>query len=340
MRNYLKFILMIVAVALFFVLFFHQVNFAQVLDSLTAINPLYILVFAFGMAAQFLVRAYRWGILLSPYKRNIPLKTLFNFTVIGFFLNTIVPGKLGEPGRAILISHKENIKKSSGLASVLVERLIDILVILVIFLISLLFMKNSQSQFLIKLRHISYWALPLLILVFVSFYLLNIDRFFLLFQRLIRFLLRVLPLRFRNRVEVFIFDFVKSLKLNLDLVSFLNLAWSSLLIWIIQIPFYWILLKAFSIGINIIETVPFFAVIVAGASIPTPGMAGSLDAASKLALTQLYAVPAAKAVAFTLLFHFVLLILTFFLGLVCLWLEGLNVNKIKGYMVKNEMSGL
>jgi len=60
------------------------------------------------------------------------LLTLYNYTAIGFFLN-LLPGRLGEPVRGILLAREEKIDKSYGLASVVVERMIDFLMMILIF---------------------------------------------------------------------------------------------------------------------------------------------------------------------------------------------------------------
>ena len=84
------------------------------------------------------------------------------------------------------------------------------------------------------------------------------------------------------------------------------------------------------------ETVPYFCVIVASASIPTPGMAGSFDAASKLTLNQLYGVETNAAAAYTLLAHFLILAVMIIPGLIAFWSKGIHMQTIKE--MKNEAS--
>ena len=69
-------------------------------------------------------------------------------------------------------------------------------------------------------------------------------------------------------------------------------------------------------------------------------MAGSLDLASKYALLGLFGVTAKTAVAFTLLFHFLLLLPPIVLGLIAFWSEGLSFKIIGQLRKKDELSAM
>ena len=86
--------------------------------------------------------------------------------------------------------------------------------------------------------------------------------------------------------------------------------------------------------------IPFLAVIFVSAAVPTPGMAGSLDLASKYALVGLFGVAEKTAVAFTILFHFLLLLAPIALGLAAFWREGLNFKAIGRLGRKDELPAM
>ncbi|MFC2155709.1 lysylphosphatidylglycerol synthase transmembrane domain-containing protein [Acidobacteriota bacterium] len=227
--KYLKFILIFAISILLLFFFFKDVNFKEVGKIVQNINPLYPIIFFIGHFFQYFIRAYRWGIILRPHKKKIPLVTLFNFTAIGFFLN-LLPGRLGEPARGILLAKEEKIDKSYGLASVMIKRLIDLLMMILIFLVSLIFLKSQDSPLLLKLRNVSFYVLPFIILVFFMFYFINIPRVFQFIEKIVLFFSKVIPLRLRERVVRFTLHFLKGLKLNLLAFDFLKLFLSSLLV--------------------------------------------------------------------------------------------------------------
>lgn len=326
--RYLKVFLFVLIAILLLFFFFKDVNFTEVARIVKNINPLYPLAFFIGSFLQYFVRAYRWGIILKPYKSGIRLVTLYNFTAIGFFLN-LLPGRLGEPVRGILLARAENIKKSVGLASVVVERLLDFLMMILIFLLSLLFIKEDNSALLSKLKELSFYILPILIFVFFLFYLLNSPRIFSLVERAVTALSKIFPQKIRARIVSFTLNFLRGLKVDLPVLDFIRLLLSSILVWLFIAAFYWLLMKGFAIPLDFIEVIPYFSILVVFAAIPTPGMTGTIDLGSKLALMQLYNIPADTAVAFTLLVHVQLLIVWLTAGMIAVWMQGINFKTLK-----------
>jgi len=337
--KYIKiaFIIGITLVLLF--IFFKNVNFNDVFQIIRGVNPIYPFLFLLGSFLQFFIRAYRWGIILKPYKKKIKLSTLYNFSMIGYFINFLVPGRVGEPAKGILLAQAENIPKSYGLASVVLERLIDFFIVIMFFIISLFFIERNNSVFLNQIKKIAVFLLPAVILVFILFYLVNNKRVFPIVEKLIVIISRILPNKIRSRTVEFILHFIKGLQFNLKFVDFLKLFLASVAVWLALIPCYWILMKGFGIKLSLLEIFPYFSILVVSASIPTPGMAGSMDAASKIALTKLYNIPDDTAVAFTILFHFLVLALWIVCGSIASMVQGFNIKSIKNIkQVKNEMS--
>lgn len=329
--KYIKILLIIIIVGALLYLFLQDVNLQEVMGLIEQINPLYPIVFFLGLCLQFFIRGYRWGLILKPHKKNIPLFTLYHYTTIGFLINILLPGRLGEPARGILLANEEKISRSSGLASIVLERLIDALMIVLLFLTSLFFVKDNDSKFLAELKVAAYIAVPIIVFVFVLFYLLNTEKVFHRVEKVVHFFSKFVPARIRDRFASFMIDFIKNLRLDLGIWDFAKLIFASIWVWLFYVPFYWFVMKGFEFGanINLVDTIPYFSIIVLAASVPTPGMAGSLDAASRHGLEKLYGVETNQAAAYTLLVHFVILASVLIPGLVSLWIKGLNLKTIK-----------
>lgn len=337
--KYIKYILILGLVGILLFFFFRNVNFQEVYDSISSINPIYPIVFLLGLYMQFFIRGYRWGLILYPHKNRIALLSLYHYTVIGFFLDAIVPGKIGEPAKGILLAKEENIGRSYGLASVVLERLIDSLMIVLLFLASLFFLKDTTSPLLMKLKIASFFIFPIIVLFFLLFYLLNTERAFVYVEKIIRFLSKVLPHKIRERAVTFGLNFVKGLRLNLSFFNYVKLLLSSIVVWLFLIPFYWFLMQGFEFGPNIsmVETIPYFSIIVLSAAIPTPGMAGSLDFASKEVLrSSTYNVHVSEAVAYTVLAHFLILVVMVIPGIVSFWVKGISMKTIRNIKIKRD----
>src|SRR5512142_1240718 len=85
-----------------------------------------------GVAVYFVAvwaRAWRWHYLLRPIK-NIPTRTVFPITTIGYMGNNIYPARAGEVLRAVILKRREGVSVSASLATIIVERIFDGVVML------------------------------------------------------------------------------------------------------------------------------------------------------------------------------------------------------------------
>jgi hypothetical protein len=334
-----KLSLIIILSALFVFLFLRRIDFHEIKKIWLAVPPLVPLSFLLLAVPQYYVRAYRWGLLLRPFKRNIAISSLLNFTLIGFMISYLLPGRLGEIARPVMLAEKEKIKKSQAIATIINERLFDLFFVMIMLLVYLSLGLGKPSPTLLKLRTLVLLLLPAVLLLFCVITMANTKRFFPRTEQLIRFLANALPARCREKVVAFAVHFIKALNLDLGWSGILKVGCFSLLHWSIILFSYWLLMQGFSgLAINLPSTIPFLAVIFVSAAIPTPGMAGSLDLASKYALTGLFGVNDKTAVAFTIFFHFLLLVMPITLGLLAFWHEGLNFKIISRLGKKDELS--
>ena len=82
------------------------------------------------------VRAIRWQYLLMPIKK-VSLHNVFSALMIGFMINNVLPFRLGEFVRGYALKQSDNISFSASIGTVVVERIIDVLTLLVIFAVIL-----------------------------------------------------------------------------------------------------------------------------------------------------------------------------------------------------------
>ncbi len=338
--RYLKAALLLLMIAGFFYIAFHDVDFSKAFGALEKVSLIYPAIFIVASYIQMYIRGYRWRILIDPTGKSVSLHTMFSITSIGFFLN-FLPGKVGEAARGILVAQKSDKDNSAGLASVFLERLIDILVVVVIFLVSIQFVESEKLTFLIKIKSYAMLALPLIFLVFLMFWLINFEpvtrKLFMLLDKLSI----VVPEKFRAKLLDFTKNFIVSLKIDLGFTGFLKLFFSSFIVWLFYVPIYWMFLHGFNVNVSLVEIIPFFAIILFFAAIPTPGMAGSLDAGVKMALVGLFPdmVTTDVAGAFAILFRIAIMFTLISAGLYGIWQQKLSFKMLTSFREKkNEMS--
>ena len=333
--------LLFTALSAFFVwLFLRRVDFAGMGAVWKSIHWSYPLLFLLLMPPQYALRALRWGVLLRPFKPGVPFRSLWNYSLIGFMISYLLPGRLGEIARPVLLAEKEGMKKSQAIATIVNERLFDLLTVLVMFTLYLAVARNAASPVLSQLRTAALLLLPLVILVFFFILLANHPRVFPWTERLLRGLFRILPRRWREQAVGFALHFVRALRLDLGGRGMAAVAVLSLLHWVVILFSYWLLLRGFGVHPGLLPVVPFVAVVFVSAAVPTPGMAGSLDLAAAYSLAGLFAVPEKTAAAFTILFHSLILVVPIALGLAALWHEGLTIRSLGRLRGKDELPAM
>jgi len=331
-----KLLLITVLSALFVYLFIQRIDLGEIKNIWLSIPIRYPLLFLLLALPQYALRAWRWGLLLRPFKRHVAFRSLWDFSLIGFMISYLLPGRLGEIARPVLLAEKEKMKKSQAIATIINERLFDLLTVLLLLAGYLAVGAAEPSPVLRRLRLMALLLIPLVLIVFFLVTLANSAAFFPFTEKLILRLARALPSRWREPAGAFAVHFVKALRLDLGWAGMAAVAACSLLHWVLILFSYWLLMRGFA-GMpgSLPAVIPYLAVIFVSAAVPTPGMAGSLDLASKYALTGLFAVAEKTAVAFTILFHFLVLLAPIALGLLALWHQGLTF-KIIGQMRKKD----
>jgi len=121
------------AVALYFA--FRNVPISELLSYLVSINYFWVLPALAMVLISFYLRAVRWKIILMSTKK-ISIWHAFHPLMIGFMINCVLPGRLGEVARPIILQRKEKVPFTTGLATVAAERIFDICLLLLLFIVT------------------------------------------------------------------------------------------------------------------------------------------------------------------------------------------------------------
>lgn len=120
-------------------LFIRSIEWALLKNALRGANYWFIIPTLILTLVVYVVRAIRWRGLLSHIK-VISVMNLLSITFIGFMANNILPARVGEVLRPFILTKKENVKFSTSFATVIVERIFDMLglIIFTVVIIALL----------------------------------------------------------------------------------------------------------------------------------------------------------------------------------------------------------
>ena len=130
------------AVALY--LAFRNVPILDLFNYLASINYLWVIPAVFLIILSFIVRVIRWQIILASTQK-VKFWRAFHPLMIGFMINCILPGRLGEIARPVILRKRDNFPVSTGLATVAAERVFDIALLIILFVVVLATVKISPD---------------------------------------------------------------------------------------------------------------------------------------------------------------------------------------------------
>lgn len=262
----------------------------------------------------FVLRAVRWRWLLEPVLPVSAFRNRFSAVCIGFMGNNLLPLRLGEFARIYTFSRIEPIGMSATLASLVVERLFDGLMLVLLLGVAMA-TPQLAGQVPPLIRSVSLAAsvgviLALLLLWLVVHFPERLMTFFRLW------LLRPIPDRFARRITEVVRAFISGLgALGRPVVFLRVLGWSAV-IWLWNGASFWLALLAFDIHVPGFSGALFVqSVIALAVSIPSsPGFFGPFEAGARLAL-ELYAVAPSRIAGYAASYHILTFIPVTALGL-------------------------
>jgi uncharacterized protein (TIRG00374 family) len=310
----INFLAGIIISAVLLLLAFHNIDFQSVLNELKNIDLLYAVpVVAVCALVQYL-RSYRWGLLLqpllSPQDDRLGQKTLFPVTSVGFLAIMALPARVGELVRPYLISGRTGVRMPSALATIVVERIFDVITVLVMFLLLLCFF--PMPGWLARSGLV--WAAVTVAAVAV---LVPPVR-----QKLLG-LAGKFPARLKFLAK-WIGQFDSSLTACTRSGNLIPFVLLSILIWMLNALTFYLLFPAFGFDVPVQAAFVVMIVIIIGIAVPSaPGFIGNWHFAC-LAALAVFGVPRVQALSYAIVSHFLSTSTLAVLGL--LFLPACNVN--------------
>ncbi|MBI4377718.1 MAG: flippase-like domain-containing protein, partial [Nitrospinae bacterium] len=322
---------------------FKNITIVELLNALSSIHFLSLIPAIFIIILSYLFRAIRWRYLVAPLKSSIKTSNLFSPLMVGFMGN-LLPARAGEFIRAYLLGKKEGLSFSSSFATVFVERLFDLLVLMFIMTGLLIFRSDiflSAGSFrdvaVINILH-KFGLITLALSVGIIFfsYLLIHCREKILY--IVRFIIKPLPDRFSYNLIEFINSFVEGLNILKDIRSLFFIILFSIIVWACMITTYYPFYVAFQFnGLPYISILVLMVVIgVLITILPTPGFLGSYQAACVIGLHEIYKVTEVDAINFGIITWFIQTGVVFALGLFFIMKENISFKELAKGAMSNE----
>jgi uncharacterized protein (TIRG00374 family) len=126
-----KFCLGVLSSVVFLTLAVQQVDWARTGATLRGANWALLSLGIGAAVAAIVTFAFRWRLLLSS-TAELSVRDTFSYIMIGYLANIVFPLRMGEVARAVLLGRRHGIKASVVFGSVVLERTLDVLTILIL----------------------------------------------------------------------------------------------------------------------------------------------------------------------------------------------------------------
>jgi uncharacterized protein (TIRG00374 family) len=257
--------------------------------SLSNIQPYWLGASILATLLSYVARAFRWQVLLHRLK-PVRMGPLISINVLGFSAIYLL-GRAGELVRPLWLTRREKIPLTASVATIIVERFLDMLMLIALFGLALLLVKLPQTaeDSLILMKKTAWVMVAGSVAAMVCLFFLrsNIER-----------IVRYIPIA---KLGSLLRNFSEGLSF-LDRSSTFGLAIAhSVVVWIVIVLQFWFML----LGMNFRFSLSAATLVMVGAAIGSiaqvPGIGGGFQAGYVFCMMTFFIVPKEQAIATSLI---------------------------------------
>ena len=343
MRSHARTIVVVAAAAALLALFVRHVDLWRVAAEIVRARPEFLALSLATMPVNLALRAYRWQFLLEPLGPT-RFGNAFRATAVGFAASSVLPARAGEVIRPYFLARHEaraeRMSATGAFATIILERLLDVITVLVLLASYVLFFGRGLRTS----NPVAYAWLSGLAALGAAAALGGLALLIVLARdprrlgRMTRPIARVVP-----SLAATIAGVVERFALGLAVVRrparlIVALLWSFPL-WLAIAAGLWTGAMAFQLDIPFTGTFPIIAMLAIGVAVPTPGAVGGFHAAFRYGTTVLFGAPDAAAVGAAIVLHLFSVVPVLLLGLVFAAQAGLSVQGMRRLAAQAEPGG-
>jgi glycosyltransferase 2 family protein len=293
----------------------------------TGVHPGWLAASIITVLSTYVGRALRWQVMLRPLRHDSSTWGVLSSTIIGF-TSVVFFGRAGELVRPYLIAIKEKVPFSSQMASWLLERVLDLLMVLLIFGVALVQVPKTglspgpNLQLVLQaggvILGVAGAACLVMLLIFRNFSEPA--------HRRLMDAITFLPVNYQSRIDKVLGAFSSGLGSTRGSSPLLLLLLFSVIEWILIILCFVFLFRAFPAvaRFSLMDVTIFLGFVSLGSAIQIPGIGGGMQVAAVLVLTELFGLNLESATGFALALWAVTFVTIVPFGVVLAFMEGLN----------------
>jgi len=302
---------------LFYQLATLKFNWSLFLSSLWNVQPAWLLASIAATMLTYVARAYRWQVLLNPLK-SIPMGPLISTNVLGFSAIFLL-GRPGEFVRPLWLTRQEKIPLTATVATIVIERVLDTLMLLALFGLALFAaqLPSAAHNTVSAMKDAAWFMVAVSAAGMICLFF---------FRSKIEWIIDLVPF---NRLHSLLRNFSDGLSF-LDRGGSLALALThSIIVWLVIVLQFWFML----LGMNFHFSVSAATLVMVGAAIGSvaqlPGIGGGFQALYIFCMTTFFAIPAEQALASAMIAWVSQLVPTVAAGAFYMISHGLSLKDLK-----------
>ena len=261
---------------------FHSLEEKVIVEKFRQVDLFWILIAVIATFCSYLIRSVRWPVF---FHKNPPsLKSSFAVMIIGFFMNNVLPARIGELVRAHLGGKETNQSRSTVLATIAGERLADGLMISLFFalLFPLFPEQNAETARLGEVYIVAY--LFLLVALGTVTTLVFREHIF----RFLSYLQEIMPGHVSSYTLQRVRFFIEGLAPLIHPGKIFALTLLSIAVWSTELFVYYCVVRAFSETMTLGGLSLFLAAVNFSSLVPAaPAGAGVIEMFGTLALERI-----------------------------------------------------
>ena len=329
LRNVIRTVVVIGLAVGLLAVFLRNADLDRVWSAVRSARADFLVLSLAATALTFVIRAERWQYLLGPLGPT-RFSTVFRTTVIGFAASAVLPARAGEVIRPYLLARREGLSATAAFATILVERVLDLVAVLLLLAAFLLwFDPGVEARDSVVFSAIRFGGLVMapvaLAALLVMFFMAGHP------DRLHAWLLKaeaILPARVAKGIARLAQTFAEGfavVRRPERLVA--ALAWSMVL-WMSIAAGIWAVSVAFGIPMPFTGSFLMLAPLVVGVAVPTPGAVGGFHEAYRLSATSFFGADNNTAVGAAIVLHAISVGPVALAGLLFILQDGLKLGGI------------
>lgn len=317
--------------ALFLWLFLRNVDWSDLGQALSGVDLRTLGLCLIAITFVYALRGLRWAVLLHPVAK-VSFRQSLSALLIGFGANCVLPARAGEFIRAAALAARTPVRWSTAFATIVVERVIDVIGILVILAYVLSRLPGEQSlrdpYGLVPRLHSFAWLFGVAVAgAFFVLLLMALRPTWV--TRAVRCITKPLPEGLQGRLLGLVDSFCQGLHVVRSLRWLLLAQALTFLVWFGAAAVGWFLFEAFDLPANWTAALLVFVATAAAVALPqAPSFIGVYHVACEAAL-GLFGVTGAVAKGYAIVLWAIMVLPVFLAGVFCLYLDGLSLASLR-----------